>query len=103
MGGQARNDRKGWKFFAVQSGGPGCALTQGTGCPGLPLQPPHRHLRARWLWFEADVPRACSSQVSFPPYGNGGRRHTTPSLGLSPQTQDLPWPQLSSTWVTDYT
>lgn len=59
-------------------GRPGCVLTQGMGCPGLPLLLPHHHLHARWLWFGADVPHACSSQVSFPAYRNGGRRHTTP-------------------------
>lgn len=73
------------------------------GCLGLPLLLPHHHQHARWLWFEADVPRACSSQVSFPAYRNGSRRHTTPSPGLSPQTQDLHSSQLSCTWVTDYT
>lgn len=84
-------------------GGPGCALTQGMGCPGLPLLLPHHHLRVRWLWFEADVPRACSSQVSFPAYRNVNRGHTTLSPRLGPQTQDLPWSQLTSTWVTNYT
>lgn len=73
------------------------------GCPGLPLLLPRHHLRARWLWFEADVPRAYSSQVSFPAYRNAGGRHTTLSPGFSPQTQDIPWSQLNSTWVTDYT
>lgn len=58
-------------------GRPGCALTQGMGCPELPLLLPHHHLHVQWLWFEADVPRACSSQVSFPAYRNGSRRHTT--------------------------
>lgn len=72
------------RFVERSLGRPTCAFTQGMGYPGLPLLLPHHHLHARWLWFEADVPRACSSQVSFPAYRNGGKRYTTLTLTQPP-------------------